>query len=67
MVCWIYINSGVVGRVYSERKFMQRTINTTKQGMWGMCIESHGKMQAAAGICKVKGRRGMCFSAILRK
>lgn len=67
MVCSIYINSGVEGNVYSEKKFMLRSVNATKQGMWGMCIESHGKMQAAVGICKVKERREMCFSAVLRK
>lgn len=67
MVCWIYINSGVEGNVCSERKFMQRSVKATKQGIWDMCIESHGKMQAAVGTCEVKERRGMCFSAILRK
>lgn len=45
-----YVNSGTEGNVYSERKFVQRSMNTTKQGMWGMCLESHGKMQAAGII-----------------
>lgn len=57
MVCRIYINSEVEGNIYSGRKFMQRSVNATKQGMWGMYIESHGKMHAAVGTCKVKRRK----------
>ena len=64
---WTYINSGLQGNVCSEKKFMQWSVKATRQGIWGMRIESHGKMQAAMGICKVKGRRGMCFLAMLRK
>lgn len=67
MVYWTYVNSGPRGNVCSERKFMQGSVKATRQGIWGMCIESHGKMQAAVGIGRVKGRRGMCFLAILRK
>lgn len=40
MVCWIYINSGVEGNVYSERKFMQRSMKATKQRMWGVYRKS---------------------------
>lgn len=67
VVYWTYINSGVQGNVCSERKLMQGSVKATRQGIWDMCIESHGKMQAAVGICKAKGRRGMRFRAILRK
>lgn len=59
MVCWIYISSGVEGNVYSERKFMQRSVKATKQGIWDMCIESHGKMQAAVGE---REKRNVLFS-----
>lgn len=67
MVHCTCINSGVQGNVCSERKFRQGSVKAIRQGIWSMCIESHGKMQAAVGIWKVKGSRGMCFPAILRK
>lgn len=67
MVYWTFINSGAQGNVCSEREFMQGSVKATRQGIWGMCIESHGKMQAAVGICEMKAGRGMCFLAILRK
>lgn len=67
MAYWTYINSGVQGNVCSERKLMQGSVKATRLGIWGMCIESHGRMQAAVGISKVKGRRGMCILAVLRK
>ncbi|RLW11425.1 hypothetical protein DV515_00001768 [Chloebia gouldiae] len=44
VVCWIYINSGVEGNVYSERKFMKTTVNITKQRIVnGICRKTNSK------------------------